>query len=244
MNLYLNNAQNYTKISIFAKTFYEKTMIERTKEWKEAELMLHFQLTKIVAEPTALMKEWFDVEQPLFDAYQQRLFDESLSEAQENIGGWSEEDLKMYFISNVLRLSGLMSQQNKGYVGVFEKKLSAVVNNTRLTVRTDFLVAKGFKNIVESHYFHFQEYKPQLNPTGEPMAQLIEAFLIGQAKNEKVTPLYGCEVIGKQWTFVTMEGKNYCVSEAFDCTKRESLLKIIAILRKFKYILETRLLNL
>lgn len=219
-------------------------MIDKTREWKEAELILHFQLGRIATEPTPLMKEWFDFEHPIFDIFEQRIFDEILSEVQENIGGWSEEDLKMYFISNVLRLSGLMSQKNKGYVGVFEKKLSAVVNNTKLTVRTDFLVAKGFKNIVETPYFHFQEYKPQLNPTGEPMAQLIEAFLIGQAKNEKVTPLYGCEVIGKQWTFVTMEGKNYCVSEAFDCTKRESLLTIIAILRKFKYILETRLLNL
>ncbi len=219
-------------------------MIDKTREWKEAELILHFQLRRLATQPTSLMQEWFEVKHPIFDIFEQKVFDEILLEAQENVVGWSEEDLKMYFISNVLRLSGLMSLQNKGYVGVFEKKLSAVVNNTKLSVRSDFLVAKGFKNIVETPYFHFQEYKPQLNPTGEPMAQLIEAFLIGQAKNENVTPLYGCEVIGKQWTFVTMEGKNYCVSEAFDCTKRESLLTIIAILRKFKYILETRLLKL
>ncbi len=212
------------------------------KEWKEAELMLHFQLNKIVATQTRLMQEWFDVEKPIFDSYEMRRFEESLSLAQENIGGWNEEDLKMYFISNVLYLSGLMSQGNKGYVGVFEKHLSATINGIKLSVRTDFLVAKGFKNIVEKPYFHFQEYKPQLNPGGEPMAQILEAFLIGQAKNGTPIPLYGCEVIGKQWVFVIMEANTYCVSKSLDCTDRDDLLQIISMLRKFKEILETRLL--
>lgn len=213
------------------------------KEWKEAELMLHFHLNKIVATQTPLMQEWFDVDEPIFDDYEMRRFEESLSAAQENIGGWSEEDLKMYFISNILYLSGLMSQGNKGYVGVFEKHLSATINGIKLSVRADFLVAKGFKNIVENPYFHFQEYKPQLNPTGEPMAQILEAFLIGQAKNGTDTPLYGCEVIGGAWKFVIMEGNTYCVSKALDCTDRDALLQIIAMLRKFKDILETRLLD-
>jgi hypothetical protein len=155
---------------------------------------------------------------------------------------WSEEDLKMYFISNVLWLGGLMNKDNKGYVGLFEKKLSGVVNKTSLSVRADFVVAKGFKNIMAEHYFHFQEYKPQLNPTGEPMGQLLEAFLIAQVKNANDKPLYGCEVIGGAWKFVIMEDKNYCVSKPFNCTEREDLLQIIAILRKFKDILETQLL--
>lgn len=221
------------------------------KEWKEAELILHFQLNKIVGIRTPLLQEWLEAETPIFTSRESELFNEIYQEGLENIPFWSEEDLKMYFISNILRLSKLMNLENKGYVGVFEKLLSATVNTTKLTVRTDFLVAKGFKNVIEEHYFHFQAYpstplrasKPQLNPTGEPMAQLLEAFLIGQAKNAKVTPLYGCEVIGGTWKFVIMEGKNYCVSEAFDCANKADLLKIIAILRKFKEILETRLLD-
>jgi hypothetical protein len=40
-----------------------------------------------------------------------------------------------------------------------------------------------------------------------------------------------------------MEAKEYCISETFDATKREDLLKIIAILRKFREILETKLLS-
>jgi hypothetical protein len=215
----------------------------KTKEWKEAELMLYFQLTRIAGIQTPPMQEWLNTTPPTFDTLESLLFEEVYQDGFENMSFWSEEDVKMYFICNILRLSGLMNKDNKGYVGLFEKKLSGVVNKTSLSVRADFVVAKGFKNITTENYFHFQGYKPQLSPTGEPMAQLLEAFLIGQVKNKKDMPLYGCEVVGKIWTFVVMEGQNYCVSEAFDATSREDLLKIIAILRKFKEILETRLLH-
>jgi hypothetical protein len=105
------------------------------------------------------------------------------------------------------------------------------------------MLAQGILNVFEAPYFHFQEYKPQLNPSGEPMAQLLEAFLIAQVKNQNGKPLYGIEMIGKQWTFVIMEGKNYCISKAYDAIDRSDLLTIIAILRKFRHLLETRLMS-
>ena len=48
--------------------------------------------------------------------------------------------------------------------------------------------------------------------------------------------------MGANWRFVTMEGKDYCISKAFDSIDKADLLIIIAVLRKFRYILETRLL--
>jgi Holliday junction resolvase len=75
------------------------------------------------------------------------------------------------------------------------------------------------------------------------MAQLLEAFLIGQVQNDDGKPLYGCEVVGKNWRFITIESRTYCISKTYDCTDREDLLQIIAILRKFREILETRLLD-
>ena len=74
------------------------------------------------------------------------------------------------------------------------------------------------------------------------MAQLLEAFLIAQVTNKNSLPLYGVDIVGKQWQFVTMEAKSYCISKTFDAVDEEDLLKIIAILRKFRFILETRLL--
>ena len=74
------------------------------------------------------------------------------------------------------------------------------------------------------------------------MAQLLEAFLIAQVKNDNQRPLYGVDIMGANWRFVTMEGKEYCVSDIYSSTNREQLLLIIAILRNFHRILDERLL--
>lgn len=69
------------------------------------------------------------------------------------------------------------------------------------------------------------------------MAQLLEAFLIAQELNQDGKPLYGCEVNGAIWRFVVFEAKQYGVSKAYNSMDKCDLLKIIAILNKFKYIL-------
>ncbi len=211
------------------------------KQYKEADLILLFNLTRIVDEQTLLMQEWLAVEPPIFNIAEQYIFDKKYKDVVLNIGGWGEEDLKIKFISDIIELGHL--EAGNGLVTFFDKIISATVENTKLTVKADFLMAKGLLNVIQKPYFHFQEYKPQLNPKGEPMAQLLEAFLIAQAKNKDNMPLYGVETIGKQWSFVIMEGKQYCISRSYDCTQKEDLLKIIAILRKFRFILETRLLK-
>jgi hypothetical protein len=71
---------------------------------------------------------------------------------------------------------------------------------------------------------------------------LVEAFLIAQELNKNNKPIYGCTVTGKLWDFFIMEGKTYCVSKSYDCTEREDLMKIIAMLRMFRTILEKDLL--
>jgi hypothetical protein len=68
------------------------------------------------------------------------------------------------------------------------------------------------------------------------------AFLIAAEKNQNEKPLYGLEIVGKQWTFVTMDQRKYCVSKSFDATDREDLLTIIAILRNFRRILYEKLI--
>ncbi len=212
----------------------------KAKQYKEASLVLLFKLKRITTYYTLLMQEWLEVETPSFDVVEQGIFDRKLLDAQENLSGWSEEDLKMKFITHILDLGHLVG--GNGIVTYFDKIISAKVEGTKLTVKSDFMVAKGYLDVFSSPYFHFQEYKPNKNPTGDSMAQLLEAFLIAQVENNNNKPLYGIEVVGKHWTFIIMEGKEYCVSSSYDSLKKEDLLKIIAILRKFKHILFTRLM--
>lgn len=55
--------------------------------------------------------------------------------------------------------------------------------------------------------------------------------------------MYGVDIMGANWRFVTMQGKAYCISKSFDAIDKSDLLTIIAILRKFRQILETKLLD-
>jgi hypothetical protein len=212
-----------------------------TKSWREGELIETFKLNRIKEYQTPLMIEWLNIQKPDFNVGEQYIFDNTYRKALKSIEGWSEEDLKMKFIAPVLEL-GQMTDDDT-VIGYFDKIISATIEGIRLTVKSDFMLAKGILNVFKTPYFHFQEYKPQLNPSGEPMAQLLQAFLIAQEKNDHSKPLYGVEIIGKQWAFVVMDGKDYCISKAFDATDKDDLLIIIAVLRKFKVILYERLID-
>lgn len=211
----------------------------KIRNWSEAELMDAFGLDKI-KHPTPLMQDWLNAKAD-FSEIEQATIQQLCNEALENIEAWAEEDLKMNFIAFVIHLAQLKA--TKTIRTFYDKTISATVENTFLKVKTDFMIAKGVLDLAKTPYFHFQEYKRDKDPNGDPLAQLVEAFLIAQEMNKNDKPLYGCCVVGRFWYFVTMEEKNYCVSKAYDCTDEQELCQIIAILRHFKEILMTRLID-
>ncbi|TAE03304.1 MAG: hypothetical protein EAZ97_01660, partial [Bacteroidetes bacterium] len=220
--LYICTNQN-KKIMARKKKKIEEEDENIGKNWQEGELIKTFNLIPLI-KITPLMQEWLDAPTAVFDVVEQGIFEKAFEKVVLGIKGWSEEDLKMKFISDILNL-GWLTKDDKA-ISYFDKTISATVEGIKLTVKSDFMLAEGILNIHGEPYFHFQEYKPNKNPKGDSMAQLIEAFLIGQTKNKRPIPLYGVEIVGKQWTFVIMEGKEYCSSESFDATKRNDLLKI------------------
>ncbi|MCU0340783.1 MAG: hypothetical protein MUE30_12935, partial [Spirosomaceae bacterium] len=125
------------------------------KEWKEGELVLTFGLTKkLFNDPSPLMIEWQSVEAPPFTTYEQYIFDETYAKGVAGINGWSEEDLKMKFISLILILGKLTDSGR--IVTFFDKKLSGIVEGITLSVKTDFMVAKGLMDMFQTPFFHFQ----------------------------------------------------------------------------------------
>jgi len=212
----------------------------KTQNYTEADLILLFNLTRIKSPYTALMVEWMNASVGL-STIEQTVFDKLITRAIRDIEGWQEEDLKMKFLSPVLELAHFMDDQEVH--SYFEKTVSATVDGHFLKTKTDFMLAKGILDKPQQPYFHFQEWKPHKRPTGDSMAQLLEALLIAQELNQHQFPMYGCEVMGKYWSFVILEDKSYCISKSYDCTEQDDLLQIIAVLRKFKQILEKLLLN-
>jgi hypothetical protein len=211
-----------------------------TKAWREAELIKAFNLKRIISYKTPLMEEWLTVQPTEMSVIEQHNFDKTFAKGQNSITGWNEEDLKIKFIGPILELGHFNDEG--GIIGYFDKTISATVDGIKLSVKSDFMLAKGILDVFETPYFHFQEYKPYKNPTGDSMAQLLESFLIAQEMNQNGKPMYGVDIVGANWRFVILEGREYCISEAYDSVNKADLLAIIAILRNFKYILETRLM--
>lgn len=220
------------------KPYLCNTMAKK-KEWREGELILTFGLTRITQSVTPLMRNWLDAPLAKFSPGEEYLFEETWKRGSAHLTTWSEEDLKMKFLSPVLQLGRLTD--DTFFTSSFDKNLAATVQGHPLSVKADFVVGSGMLDYMQKPYFHFQEYKPEKNPSGDSMAQLLQAFLIAWELNQDGSPLYGCEVNGSIWKFIIFEEKSYCVSGAYDSSDRDDLLKIIAILRYFMDILKEKI---
>jgi hypothetical protein len=220
-------------------TEIKKSKRNKLKKYSEGEIAIAFNLLKL-DELSSILHSWLNTHTTL-DIFEEHLFKKILKDAKINMTSWNEEELKMYFISYIIDLSNLRSSKN--IRSFFERTIDAEVEGIYLKTKTDFMIAKGLLDVMQNPYFHFQEYKKDKDPNGDPLGQLLEAFLIAQAINKNDKPMYGAYIIGRFWYFVTMEGKKYCVSPSYDSTKEVELMQIIAVLRHFKVILETTLLN-
>ena len=70
------------------------------------------------------------------------------------------------------------------------------------------MLAKG-RQIPQLPIFFIQEYKPESGPNGDPLGQLLIEMVTAQAlNNEPEQTVYGCYIIGRNWFFVVLEGKN------------------------------------
>jgi hypothetical protein len=157
--------------------------------------------------------------------------------------GWNEEELKMHFISPILAVADPnIEDVCKTF---FERPLEGVVNNYELSVVTDCMIAsynEGGQPVTP--YFFLQEFKQsqrfgRTDPEGQMLAAMLLAAAANQHDNNQV--LYGCFVIERQWYFTTLKGLDYCVSAAFDSTKKPDLLQIVFILQKLKELILARL---
>ena len=133
-------------------------MNKKIKVYSEAELITEFGLTRLVGNKKhPLMSDWTSRGVVALSATEQEIYDDILQDAQQNIAGWQEEDLKMKFISFVLRLGHL--KDNPLFNTYFEKTISATVDGRYLKTKTDFMAAKGILDRPEKPFFHFQEWK-------------------------------------------------------------------------------------
>jgi hypothetical protein len=171
---------------------------------------------------------------------------ENLLEQQEvlifNLLGWNEQELALNFIGPVVSMLRFKSKKfNLFAERTIEATLKAVDgSDLMLNGKPDGIIASGFRE-PEMPFFSFHEHKQEIDSSGDPAGQVLAAMLVGQVQNQNPElPMYGCYIIGQNWYFLVLEGKNYTIASPFSATNNE-LFDIFRILKALKAIVEKRI---
>lgn len=152
-----------------------------------------------------------------------------------NVHDWNENELDRHFIGPLL---SLVNFSTKKFNLFSERLVEGIVEDWRLYGKPDCFLASGRRS-PDKPYFAFQEYKRMTDPDGDPAGQALAAMLVGQALNDNGLPMYGCFVIGSDWYFMTLEGKEYAKSRDYSALSDE-IFDIFRVLRVLRMVVEKR----
>jgi hypothetical protein len=178
------------------------------------------------------LTNWLDVKGE-FTAFESQIMDSVRQRLEIKWDEWNEEELKMNFISFVFFVAKI--DVPKQISTFYERKFSGIVNDISISLIVDCMLASPTNSgRPKSPYFFLQEFKQSLGDGHDPEGQMLAAMILAQEKNQDEHPVFGCWIQGRFWYFTTLMGKNYCVSNPFNATNSQDLLKITLILRKLK----------
>jgi hypothetical protein len=149
---------------------------------------------------------------------------------------WNEEELVFFFISQLLNRIGFSGEGYQGFIG---RKMTFQQGDIKSEGQPDFVVATGSYE-PEQPYFFLHEYKRFKGTEADPLGQLLIAMIAALHENNDDLPVYGCFVVGATWTFVLLEGDQYCISKIYDAKDKQDLHVIWNILHHTKMIIEER----
>jgi len=210
-------------------------------QWNEGLVMDTFGLDKIYAEEMKLLTDWISADEDLSDV-DLKYLEKLRIRAEFEIESWNEEDLKMNYLSFIIAYANY-SNKGEDFRVYYKRPISAEVQGHKINVIVDLMIAQGVLEYIKRPYFCFHEYKRAKKYNDDPAAQVLLAMLAAQEKNKNNKPLYGAYIIGRNWYFMVLENKNFTISNSFNCTTEKDLFKIISILRKFKTIIKTQLIE-
>ncbi len=215
----------YLKISNFEKT---KITMRNFESWETQDLETEFGLVRNFQ--SNVLNNWINSTSTFDDFTIERL--ENLRTAFfESSDYWNEDELKMQGISPIL---DIVNYRTPNYTIFSQRPLSATINNIEMGGRVDFMLAKGKQKPIQP-YFFIHEYKQESKRgSSDAKGQLLSELFTAQHLNEGQFPLYGCYVIGRNWFFVILEGKQYAVSDAYVASHKDDIYQIITILRQVK----------
>ena len=210
------------------------------KDWTLDKLDSVFGMQQIFTEESTLMQEW-EVkakEEAISDFEEQTLL--NLQEPLQ-MGGraWNEFELENKFISPVIMAAKLNDKE----IGYFlERPLKATVGDYELTGIVDGMIATGFRS-PKIPFFCMHEYKRSVENAGLPDAQALAAMMVARELNENKKPIYGLYIVGFNWDFMILKGKEYCISRSYNASS-DDVFDIFKILKALKKIIKTELMDI
>ncbi|MCB1192747.1 MAG: hypothetical protein H7A23_24415 [Leptospiraceae bacterium] len=145
-----------------------------------------------------------------------------LEEESDYIAFYGEEDLKMRFLSPLLRKIDFKTENFRDF---YNERLVYQTDKFILNGEVDFVISTGLKRAKEPYFFiqEFKRGKENSNPEPQLLAELISAVELNNFQT-----IRGAYIIGAIWNFVILERLEkhryiYFVSANFDSTKMEDL---------------------
>ena len=215
-----------------------KSTIEKYKsfeKWKAQEVENEFGLKRKSMDATFLTSFLSNI--PSISKDEKEKIDLLQSQLRIMVEAWNEYDMSILFIGPIFNI---IQSTHRVYRTFFNHSLKTVINSKEIAGRVDGMLAKGWQ-IPEKPLFFMQEYKSESGPNGDPLGQLLVEMVAAQAlNNEPEQALYGCYIIGRNWFFIVLEGKNYAVSDAYVATQTD-IYDIVGILKKIKIMFEQKI---
>jgi hypothetical protein len=200
------------------------------KIWTRDKLRERFGLKRVINHPQLL--EWLAKEAVISEDESKNLMRWREKMAL-YVDYWNEEEVKLKFIGNIITLTDYDTETISSFA---DRYLEGTIDGELLSGNPDFMVGKG-KQEVKSPFFFLHEYKKELNnDSPDPAGQLLAAMLVAYEHNLQVPelrekPIYGAYVIGRNWFFVILQDRNYCISDAYVATHKDEILDIYRIMK-------------
>jgi hypothetical protein len=180
-----------------------------------------------VRQHTAL-QAWVAMPQEITD-FERRELTELRDQLDFNVLHWNEQELAMQFIGPMLSLVRFTSYQFNLFAG---RSLSGTVKGVDFFGKPDGMIASGYRE-PKVPYFCFQEYKRDLDNSGDPAGQCLAAMLVGQTLNPHAHIMYGAYVVGRDWYFLVLDKNEYAISRDYSAVT-DDIFDIFRILKALK----------
>ena len=248
--LYSTNGVSATHLIQTYLAMKEKTFAD----WTTDDLLIVFGLQRI--NKCEELDIWLNGKAKISD-FEYDFLEEIRKSSERYIHAWNGAELRFKVIAPILSLVNYYAPEYF-FSDFAERRIEAVLNEIQLEGETSWFVAFGQSN-PHIPYFFVHEYKPEKQANSQPLGQLLAMMLAAQVLNKKgiklpenfspkivsnaENPIYGCYIIGGNWSFVVLKELEYCVSPTYYVTKKQDLEGILRILKVQKQMIVKRFIK-